>query len=148
MIWGLAAMALMSSCTDQKTAPTADNDTTSVAQDTASIDSMDLASIAGTYEAPPCRRLPGHQDRAHHPCRQHLPADAGLPGAQGRPRRGQRRAARARRQGTGARTPVEWRADLLQGEGRPARRHDRLAGQRARGRDGQTVCAHQDEVGR
>ena len=28
MIWGLAAMALMSSCTDQKTAPTADNDTT------------------------------------------------------------------------------------------------------------------------
>ena len=48
MIWGLAAMALMSSCTDQKTAPsTADNDTTSVAQDTASIDSMDLTSIAG-----------------------------------------------------------------------------------------------------
>lgn len=33
MIWGLAAMALMSSCTDQKTAPsTADNDTTSVAK--------------------------------------------------------------------------------------------------------------------
>ena len=27
----------------------------------------------------PRRRLPGHQDRAHHPCRQHLPADAGLP---------------------------------------------------------------------
>lgn len=60
MIWGLAAMALMSSCTDQKTAPTADNDTTSVAQDTASIDSMDLASIAGTYEGTlPAADCPG-----------------------------------------------------------------------------------------
>ena len=53
MIWGLAAMALMSSCTDQKTAPsTADNDTTSVAQDT--------ASIAGTYEGTlPAADCPG-----------------------------------------------------------------------------------------
>lgn len=61
MIWGLAAMALMSSCTDQKTAPsTADNDTTSVAQDTASIDSMDLTSIAGTYEGTlPAADCPG-----------------------------------------------------------------------------------------
>ena len=54
-------MALMSSCTDQKTAPsTADNDTTSVAQDTASIDSMDLTSIAGTYEGTlPAADCPG-----------------------------------------------------------------------------------------
>ena len=61
MIWGLAAMALMSSCTDQKTAPkTADNDSTSVAQDTASIDSMDLASVAGTYEGTlPAADCPG-----------------------------------------------------------------------------------------
>lgn len=70
MIWGLAAMALMSSCTDQKTAPsTADNDTTSVAQDTASIDSMDLTSIAGTYEA----LSPPPTARASRPCSPSMP---------------------------------------------------------------------------
>lgn len=70
MIWGLAAMALMSSCTDQKTAPsTADNDTTSVAQDTASIDSMDLTSIAGTYEG----TLPAPTARASRPCSPSMP---------------------------------------------------------------------------
>ena len=52
MIWGLAAMALMSSCTDQKTAPsTADNDTTSVAQDTASIDSMTSSACFALFLA-------------------------------------------------------------------------------------------------
>ena len=69
MIWGLAAMALMSSCTDQKTAPTADNDTTSVAQDTASIDSMDLTSIAGTYED----ASPPPTARASRPCSPSMP---------------------------------------------------------------------------
>ena len=71
MIWGLAAMALMSSCTDQKTAPsTADNDTTSVAQDTASIDSMDLTSIAGTYEG---TLPPPPTARASRPCSPSMP---------------------------------------------------------------------------
>ena len=149
MIWGLAAMALMSSCTDQKTAPkTADNDTTSVAQDTASIDSMDLTSIAGTYEGTlPAADCPGiktvltiHADSTYQLTQDYLERKDGHDEASGVLRVLDGKVLVLERPSSGEQTYYKVKDDQ--------RRHDRLAGQRARGRDGQTVCAHQDEVGR
>ena len=61
MILAVAALAVLSSCTNKKTASNVvDNDSTNVADSAATSSNVDLTSVAGTYEGTlPAADCPG-----------------------------------------------------------------------------------------